>query len=145
MRLDPLRDPWKVPDLVALGHQAAQEEHAIHSRRSAACLGLHRLGADLVGARVSKVWEVHAMMQLSVQDAAAAAVAKMPAVPRAGAVTRAGADSRAVAVRAVYSKAQEAVQHHLVCQGSSAEQASDLGSVCKSQRQQQLCQGGCCL
>lgn len=123
-----------MPDLVALGHQAAQEEHAIHSRRSAACLGLHRLDAALVGT----------VMQLSVR-AAAAAVAKMPVMPTAGAVTRTDAETRAVAVRAVYSKAQEAVQHHFVCQGSSAEQASDLGSVCKSQRQQQLCQGGCCL
>jgi len=134
-----------VPDLAVLNHQVAQEEHVNHAKRSAACLGLHRLGADLVGARVSKVWEVHAMMQLSVQDAAAAAVAKVPAVPRAGAVTRAGADSRAVAVRAVYSKAQEAVPSQLVCQRSSAEQGSDLGSVCKSQRQQQQLQSCCCL
>ncbi len=122
-----------VPGLAALSHQAAQEEHADHARRSAACWGLHRLGADLVGARVSKVWEVFAMMQLSVQAAAAAAAANMPAV------------TRAVAVRGVYSKAQGAVLSQLVCLRSSAEQGSDLGSVCKSQHQQQQLQNCCCL
>ena len=113
-------------DLAALGHQAAQEEHAVHARRSAAFLALHRLRAELVGAKVSKVWD--AMMQLFVQ--AAVAAAKMPDVPRPGGETRADAESRAVVVRGVYSKAQEAVLSQLVCQRSSAEQASDLGLVC---------------
>ena len=113
-----------VPGVAALGHQAAHEERASHAKRDVACLGLqhqayHRLDADWVGARVSKVWGVHAMMQLFVQ-AAAAAVAKMPAVPRA------------VAVRGAYSKAQEVVPSQLVCSRSSAEQGSDLGLGCES-------------
>ncbi len=121
-----------VPGVAALGHQAAQEERASHAKRDAACLGLqhqayHRLDADWVGARVSKVRGVHAMMQLFVQAAAAAAaVAKMPAVPRTD------AEPRAVAVRGAYSKAQEVVPSQLVCSRSSAEQGSDLGLGCES-------------
>ena len=123
-----------MPDLAALAHQAAQEEHASHAKRDVACLVVHRLGAALV----------NAMMQLSVR-AAAAAVAKMPAVPRAGSVTRDDAESRAVAVGAVCSKAQEAVLSQLVRQRSCAEQGSNLDLVPKSQCQQRQMQSCCCL